>query len=168
MDILQNYKIEVVMKSEIEYLDLEENLEWNELIERVLSECFQTENMQDFKLYISVTLTNPENIRKLNKEYRNIDKETDVLSFPMFEKNEIPSLKKLEYEEALGDIVISIDRVKQQAVEYGHSFERELSYMLVHGFYHLMGEDHIKDEDKVIMRAKEENVLNKLNIVRGN
>lgn len=156
------------MKSEIEYLDLEENLEWNELIERVLSECFQTENMQDFKLYISVTLTNPENIRKLNKEYRNIDKETDVLSFPMFEKNEIPSLKKLEYEEALGDIVISIDRVKQQAVEYGHSFERELSYMLVHGFYHLMGEDHIKDEDKVIMRAKEENVLNKLNIVRGN
>ena len=107
-------------------------------------------------------------IRKLNKEYRNIDKETDVLSFPMFEKNEIPSLKKLEYEEALGDIVISIDRVKQQAVEYGHSFERELSYMLVHGFYHLMGEDHIKDEDKVIMRAKEENVLNKLNIVRGN
>lgn len=168
MDILQNFKIEVVMKSEIEYLDLEENLEWNELIERVLSECFQTENMQDFKLYISVTLTNPENIRKLNKEYRNIDKETDVLSFPMFEKNEIPSLKKLEYEEALGDIVISIDRVKQQAVEYGHSFERELSYMLVHGFYHLMGEDHIKDEDKVIMRAKEENVLNKLNIVRGN
>lgn len=168
MDILQNYKIEVVMKSEIEYLDLEENLEWNELIERVLSECFQTENMQDFKLYISVTLTNPENIKKLNKEYRNIDKETDVLSFPMFEKNEIPSLKKLEYEEALGDIVISIDRVKQQAVEYGHSFERELSYMLVHGFYHLMGEDHIKEDDKVIMREKEEYVLNKLNIVRGN
>lgn len=168
MDILQNYKIEVVMKSEIEYLDLEENLEWNELIERVLSECFQIENMQDFKLYISVTLTNPENIKKLNKEYRNIDKETDVLSFPMFEKNEIPSLKKLEYEEALGDIVISIDRVKQQAVEYGHSFERELSYMLVHGFYHLMGEDHIKEDDKVIMREKEEYVLNKLNIVRGN
>lgn len=168
MDILQNYKIEVVMKSEIEYLDLEENLDWNELIERVVSECFQTENMQDFKLYISVTLTNPENIRKLNKEYRNIDKETDVLSFPMFEKDEISSLKNLKYEEALGDIVISIDRVKQQAVEYGHSFERELSYMLVHGFYHLMGEDHIKEEDKVIMRAKEENVLNKLNIVRGN
>lgn len=156
------------MKSEIEYLDLEENLDWNELIERVVSECFQTENMQDFKLYISVTLTNPENIRKLNKEYRNIDKETDVLSFPMFEKDEISSLKNLKYEEALGDIVISIDRVKQQAVEYGHSFERELSYMLVHGFYHLMGEDHIKEEDKVIMRAKEENVLNKLNIVRGN
>ena len=122
--------------------------------------------MNDFKLYISVTLTNPENIRELNKQYRNIDKETDVLSFPMFEKNEIANLKNLEYEEALGDIVISIERVKEQAIEYGHSFERELSYMLVHGFYHLMGEDHIKEEDKIIMRAKEENVLEQLNIVR--
>ncbi len=154
------------MKSEIEYLELEENREWNELIEKVLTECFITEHMEDAKLYISVTLTNPENIRKLNKEYRNIDKETDVLSFPMFEKNEIPSLKSLEYEEALGDIVISIERVKEQALEYGHSFERELSYMLVHGFYHLMGEDHIEEDDKVVMRAKEEKVLNKLNIVR--
>lgn len=155
------------MKAEIEYLELEENKQWNELIEKVLVECFITEKMENTKLYISVTLTNPENIRKLNNQYRNIDKETDVLSFPMFEKDEIPSLKNLEYEEALGDIVISIERVKEQAIEYGHSFERELSYMLVHGFYHLMGEDHIKDEDKVIMRAKEENVLEKLNIVRG-
>ncbi len=154
------------MKAEIEYLELEENKEWNDLIEKVLTKCFEIENMNDFKLYISVTLTNPENIRELNKQYRNIDKETDVLSFPMFEKNEIANLKNLEYEEALGDIVISIERVKEQAIEYGHSFERELSYMLVHGFYHLMGEDHIKEEDKIIMRAKEENVLEQLNIVR--
>ncbi len=65
-----------------------------------------------------------------------------------------------------GDIVISVDRVKTQAEEYGHSFERELSYMIVHGFYHLMGEDHIKDEDKKVMREKEEKVLGKLNILR--
>lgn len=154
------------MKAEIEYLELEENKEWNDLIEKVITKCFEIENMNDFKLYISVTLTNPENIRKLNKQYRDIDKETDVLSFPIFEKDEIANLKKLEYEEALGDIVVSIERVKQQSVEYGHSFERELSYMLVHGFYHLMGEDHIKEEDKVIMRSKEENVLEQLNIVR--
>ena len=154
------------MKAEIEYLELEENKEWNDLIEKILTKCFEIENMNDFKLYISVTLTNPENIRELNKQYRNIDKETDVLSFPMFEKNEIANLKNLEYEEALGDIVISIERVKEQAIEYGHSFERELSYMLVHGFYHLMGEDHIKEEDKIILRAKEENVLEQLNIVR--
>ena len=152
--------------AEIEYLDFETNEEYEKVINKVLNECFFVEGMLDSKLYISVTLTNPENIRKLNNEYRNIDKESDVLSFPMFEKNEIPEMKNCQYEEALGDIVISIERVKEQAIEYGHSFERELAYMLVHGFYHLMGEDHIEESDKEIMRAKEENVLNRLKILR--
>lgn len=151
---------------EIEYLDLDKKIEYEKLITKVLEECFKAEGLEKSKIYISITLTNPENIRRINNEYRQIDKETDVLSFPMFEKEEIPSLKDLKYREALGDIVISIERVKEQAVEYGHSFERELSYMVVHGFYHLMGEDHIKEEDKVIMRAKEEKVLNSLNIIR--
>lgn len=153
-------------KAEIEYLDVEENEEYEKLINKVLTECFLIEGMQESFLYIDITLTNPENIRKLNNKYRNIDRETDVLSFPMFEKNEILEIKKVEYKESLGDIVISIERVKQQAKEYGHSFERELAYMVVHGFYHLMGEDHIEESDKEIMRKKEENVLNKLNIVR--
>lgn len=153
--------------AEIEYLDIEENNTYEETINKVLEECFVTEGLQNTKLYISITLTNPENIRKYNKKFRNIDKETDVLSFPMFEKEETSNLKNYEYEEPLGDIVISVERVKQQAIEYGHSFERELAYMVVHGFYHLMGEDHIEEEDKKQMRAKEENVLNKLNIVRG-
>ena len=152
--------------AEIEYLDIEPNEEYKELINKVLTECFRVENMLEYNLYISIILTNPENIRKLNKEYRNIDKETDVLSFPMFEKNEIDSLKNLNHEEALGDIVVSIEKVASQAEEYGHSFERELAYMVVHGFYHLMGEDHIKEEDKKVMREKEEVVLNKLNILR--
>lgn len=152
--------------AEIEYLDLDKNEEYEYVINKVLKECFSVENLQDSKLYISVTLTNPENIRKLNNQYRKIDRETDVLSFPMFEKEEINGLKNLKFEEALGDIVISIERVKIQATEYGHSFERELAYMVVHGFYHLMGEDHIEEVDKVIMREKEENVLKKLNILR--
>ena len=152
--------------AEIEYVNFEENKKYEELINSVLEECFKTEKIDDYKLYISVTLTNPEYIRTLNKEYRNIDKETDVLSFPMFEKTEIEGLNALEFEETLGDIVISIERVEEQAKEYGHSFERELSYMLVHGFYHLMGEDHIEEEDRKIMREKEENVLHKLNITR--
>ena len=84
----------------------------------------------------------------------------------MFEKSEIPNLKNLEFEETLGDIVISIERVRQQAIEYGHSFERELAYMVVHGFYHLMGEDHIEEQDKIIMREKEDKVLNELKIFR--
>ena len=83
----------------------------------------------------------------------------------MFEKEELENMK-LNHIEVLGDIVISIEQVKKQAIEYEHSFEREFAYMIVHGFYHLMGYDHIKEEDKVIMRAKEETVLNKLGIKR--
>ena len=153
-------------KAEIEYLEIEENAEFEELINKVLEECFLVENMQDSKIYIDITLTNPENIKKLNNEYRNIDKETDVLSFPMFEKDEIENVKNTEYRESLGDIVISIERVKEQAIEYEHSFEREFAYMLVHGFYHLMGEDHIEESDKKVMREKEEYVLNRLQISR--
>ena len=152
--------------AEIEYLNFEKNEQYEKIIYKVLEACFITENLQNSKLYISVTLTNPEDIRKMNNAYRNIDKETDVLSFPMFEKEEITKLKNLEYEEVLGDIVISVKRVQEQAVEYGHSFERELSYMVVHGFYHLMGEDHLDEKDMKVMRQKEENVLSKLNIQR--
>ena len=86
----------------------------------------------------------------------------------MFEKEEIDEIKekKLVVHDVLGDIMISIKRVKEQAVEYGHSFERELAYMVVHGFYHLMGYDHIKEEDKKDMRKKEEKILQDLNIIR--
>ncbi len=152
--------------SEIEYFDVEKNEEFEKIINKVLIECFKEENLQNSKLYISIILTTPKHIKEINNKYRNIDMETDVLSFPMFEKNEINSLKNLNYEEALGDIVISIEKVKNQAEEYAHSFERELSYMVVHGFYHLMGEDHIKEEEKIKMREKEEKVLRKLNITR--
>lgn len=154
---------------EIEFLDIEENSTYIEFIEKVIFKCFETEKLQKTKLYISVTLTNPENIKKINNAYRNIDKETDVLSFPMFEKNEIPNLmeNEMKFDEVLGDIIISVDRVKEQAEEYGHSFERELAYMLVHGFYHLMGEDHIEEEDKKNMREKEEKVLSSLEITRN-
>ena len=154
---------------EINYLEIEENIDYEKHIKYIIEECFKEEKLHNKNLYINIVLTTPENIRKINKEQRNIDKETDVLSFPMFEKNELDNKiknKNFEYEDVLGDIVISIEKVKQQAKEYGHSFEREFSYMIVHGFYHLMVYDHIKDEDKVIMRPKEENVLEKLKIRR--
>lgn len=153
----------------IEYLDLEGNIEFEEIIKKVIEQCFKEEKLENSKLNISITLTTPENIRKINKEYRNVDNETDVLSFPIFEKEELDKKilnNKFEYEDILGDIVISIKRVEEQAKEYGHSFERELSYMVVHGFYHLMGYDHIKEEDKLVMRSKEEKVLTKLGITR--
>ena len=154
---------------EIIYQDIEENSKYEKTIKKVVEKCFEEEGISDSKLCLTVTLTNPENIRKINKEYRKIDKETDVLSFPMFEKQELDEMiakKQFEHEDVLGDIIISIARVEEQAKEYDHSFERELSYMVVHGFYHVMGYDHIKEEDKVVMRPKEEYILNKLNITR--
>lgn len=154
--------------SEVNFLEIDENTKYIELIEKVLGQAFIIEGIEKINLYINVILTNPENIKKANKEYRNIDKETDVLSFPMFEKQEIKDMKENgnSITDVLGDIIISIPRVEEQAAEYGHSFEREFAYMLVHGFYHLMGYDHMKEEEKNEMRAKEENVLNKLNITR--
>ncbi len=155
---------------ELTYLDLEENKEYLEIIDIVLKECYKVEKLENSNLTVQITLTTPENIRKLNKEYRNIDKETDVLSFPMFEKEEIDlKVKNQDFpnEDILGDMVISIPRVEEQAKEYGHSFKRELSYMVVHSFYHLMGYDHMEEEDKKVMRMKEDQILDKLNIVRN-
>ena len=154
---------------EIVYDGIDEKEEYKNVIEKVLSQCFKEEKLKNSKLCITVTLTTPETIQEINKRYRNIDRATDVLSFPMFEKDELD--KKIqkndfENEDILGDIVVSVDKVKEQAIEYGHSFERELSYMIVHGFYHLMGYDHIEEEDKKIMRKKEEYILEKLNISR--
>lgn len=154
---------------QLEYLDLEKNDKYEETIKKVLKQCFKEEGMEKSKIYVSITLTTPEHIHEINKQYRNVDRATDVLSFPIFEKEEIDEkirTQDFEHEDVLGDIIISIEKVKEQAVEYGHSFEREFAYMLVHGFYHLMGYDHIQEEDKVIMRAKEEKVLEKLGIRR--
>ena len=154
---------------EVIYQDIEPKKEYEQIIKKVLKQCFTEENLENSKLYITITLTTPEQIRKVNKEFRNVDKATDVLSFPMFEKDELDrkiEKKEFQYEDVLGDIVISIEQVQNQAEEYNHSFERELSYMIVHGFYHLMGYDHIKEEDKKIMRPKEEKILSDLKIPR--
>lgn len=154
--------------AEIVYNKVEENSEYESIINRVIEECFKNEYLEGLKLYVSITLTVPEEIHILNKTYRNIDKPTDVLSFPMFQPDEIEKMIKENHQEEdiLGDMVISIPQVEEQAKEYGHSFERELAYMVVHSFYHLMGYDHMEEDDKIKMRAKEDEILNKLNITR--
>ena len=153
----------------IDFSDIEPSEIYDETISKVMTKCFEVENLPEKMFMVSITLTNPENIQRLNKEYRNIDRPTDVLSFPMYEKSELDEIikqKDFEYTDILGDMVISIEQVQIQAEEYGHSFERELSYMVVHSFYHLLGYDHIKEEDKKIMRPKEEYVLSELGITR--
>lgn len=155
---------------EVYFLEIDEKKELIEFTDNVINTCFKEEKLEKLNFYISVTLTSKQEIHKLNKQYRNVDKETDVLSFPMFEKEELDNIikenKVNQISEVLGDIVISIEKVEEQAKEYGHSFERELSYMLVHGFYHIIGYDHIEEKDKIIMRPKEEKILAKLKQTR--
>ena len=151
---------------EINYNGIEKNEEYEKIIVTVLEACYAIEKIKNQHLYTNIILTTPQEIRKINQEYRKIDKETDVLSFPMFEKQELLNVINSNQEDILGDIVISIEQVKKQAIEYGHSLKRELAYMAAHGFYHLMGYDHMEEADKIKMREKEEILLNKLSIVR--
>ena len=151
-------------KVDVHFLNIEENRNYSKQIAKIIKECFKQEKFLDKNLYVNVILTTPEDIRKFNKEYRNIDKETDVLSFPMFEKEELENMK-LNHKEILGDIVISKKKKKKQAIEYEHSFEREFAYMVVHGFCHIIGYDHIEEEDKKKMRQEEEKILGILKIL---
>lgn len=113
---------------------------------------------------LSVSFVDADEIHRLNNEYRNVDRETDVLSFPSFEPGEIPNGDDEEI--ALGDVVICSDVAKRQAEEFGHSYERELIYLFVHSVFHLLGYDHENEEEKAVMRSREENVMEMLGITR--
>lgn len=125
-------------------------------------------------LAIELLFVDEEEIRRLNKETRGMDKVTDVLSYPSLEdiqgkpllKEEHPYEIDEEEKLLLGSIVVCCQRAKEQAVEYGHSYERELHYLIVHGIMHCLGYDHITDEERAQMREKEEFILAKLGITR--
>ena len=109
----------------------------------------------------NIILVDNEYIHKLNKEYRNIDRETDVITFALEDNMDIqPEIR------ILGDIYISIDKAKSQAIEYGHSFKRELSFLIVHGILHLLGYDHQNKEDEKIMFELQDKILEEANIRR--
>lgn len=114
---------------------------------------------------VSVTLTNNEHIREINRNYRNKDAATDVISFALNEGEEPEIIDGPEIN-MLGDIIISIERAMEQAEEYGHSLERELAFLTVHGMMHLLGYDHIEEDDRIEMRKEEEYVLGHLGITR--
>lgn len=114
---------------------------------------------------VSVTLTNNDHIREINRNYRNKDAATDVISFALNEGEEPEIIDGPEIN-MLGDIIISIERAMEQAEEYGHSLERELAFLTVHGMMHLLGYDHIEEEDRIEMRKEEEYVLGHLGITR--
>lgn len=111
---------------------------------------------------ISVSFVDNNEIKKLNREFRNIDRETDVLSFP----TELYSMDIKNIDIPLGDIVISVEKAEEQALEFGHSLIREIVYLTVHSMFHLLGYDHIDDDDKLIMREREKKTINILGIYK--
>jgi len=138
------------------------------LVEEAIKKVLELEDLQE-DYEISVSFVDNDEIRKLNKYYRGIDQETDVLSFPLeeFELVEEDEINEVEEERVLlGDIVISLEKAMEQAQEYGHSFEREVAYLTVHGMLHLLGYDHMEEKEKKMMREKEEAVLAELNLSR--
>lgn len=114
---------------------------------------------------VSVSFTDDEGIRRLNRNFRKIDSATDVLSFPLFDFDggEEPAVDELE--NMLGDIVISLERAKQQAEEFGHSFEREVAFLCVHSMLHLLGYDHVNSEDEELdMRRRQTAIMEMLGL----
>ena len=107
---------------------------------------------------VDITIVDDEEIHMLNRDYRNVDRPTDVLSFALDEESEE------EPEHLLGDIIISAETASRQAEEFGHGLEREIVYLAVHGLLHLLGYDHMTDEDKAVMRAKEEEALREIRL----
>lgn len=137
---------------------------WLERLEEILPLYAEQEGLPD-GLVIGLTFCDDDAIRAINAEYRGIDRATDVLSFPLYERDDEIELFDDELS-PFGDIVLSVPHAIAQAEEYGHSVEREVCYLVVHGLMHLAGYDHIEPEDKSEMRAEEETLLNKVGVTR--
>lgn len=155
------------MKLEVHFLDEHEYVtqEQIELINALLNTAAEAEGLEEGE--VSITFVNNEEIQALNRDYREKDQPTDVLSFPMYEADE-EEIEVFDADEPLmlGDIIISIPRTKEQAEEYNHSFERELGFLAVHGFLHLLGYDHENEEMEKEMFSRQEEILSKHGLVR--
>lgn len=147
------------LQDKLEYTSALESLIKNAIIKSLESEGFNTPSE------ISITIVDNEQIRNINNEHRGIDKATDVLSFPMINmvngsfEADAGDYDMDEDKLILGDIVISLERAKEQADDYGHSLEREVAFLITHGIFHLLGYDHENKEDEEVMLGKQEKVL---------
>ncbi len=151
---------EVMNKIEV-FIQVEEEIKELETVKEVLYSALEKEKLDNTTFNLIIVDKNY--IHELNKTYRKIDRVTDVITFALEDEDSLvlPSTERI-----LGDIYICLDRAKEQAEEYGHSFLRELSFLAVHGFYHLLGYDHMTEEEEKIMFAKQEEVLKDYGITR--
>jgi metalloprotein, YbeY/UPF0054 family len=147
--------------------------DWIPMLEKLLQLAGEAEGLSEGE--VALTFTDNEGIHALNRDYRGIDRPTDVLSFAMMDEGteELDIIFEVESEDEadpisgmLGDIVISVERAKEQSEEYGHSLEREIGFLFVHGFLHLMGYDHEDAESEAVMTSKQEAVLQQAGLTR--
>lgn len=142
------------------------SVEQMEDIEKLLNFAAEKENVEDGS-EVSVTFVSNERIHEINREYRDKDAPTDVISFAMEELGEGEiELKGEELPRVLGDIIISIQKAEEQAQEYGHSFIRELGFLSVHGFLHLLGYDHMEKEEEEKMFTRQKEILDEYGLTR--
>ena len=146
------------------------------LAEDVIAFCLSHENFP-YEAEVNLTLTDNEEIHRINLEYRQIDRPTDVLSFPMadypvpgdfsdIEERDPDAFHPETGELMFGDIIISMDKVKEQAKAYGHSNTRELAFLVAHSMLHLMGYDHMVEEERIVMERKQEEILKSCGYIR--
>lgn len=165
------------MTLNIEYeTDIKLDLNYEDIITKVVEKSLDLEKCP-YEVELNVILTDNNEIKEINRDYRDIDAPTDVLSFPLIQYEEPSDFNGLE-EEAddyfnpetgellLGDIIISVERVMEQAQEYGHSNERELAFLTAHSMMHLFGYDHMEEDERTIMESKQKQVLDELEIYR--
>ncbi len=145
--------------------EVEEEKNIESLINIVVKKALEMQNVTA-DVELSVVITDNDNIQKINKEFRDKDMPTDVLSFPGYEPEDIDVVKNAEELMVIGDIIISKEKVIEQAKEYENTFEREFAYLLVHGVLHLLGYDHMEEDEKTVMRENEEMILAELNLSR--
>lgn len=165
------------MTINIEYeADRKLSLDYETIIRRIVLEALDYESCP-YEAEVSVLLTDNEAIREINREQRGIDAPTDVLSFPMVDYETPSDFSHVEDaaedyfnpetgELMLGDIVVSVDKVSEQAEKYGHSEERELAFLVAHSMLHLCGYDHMEDEERILMEKKQEEILSRKGYVR--
>ncbi|MDD4112331.1 MAG: rRNA maturation RNase YbeY [Herbinix sp.] len=152
------------------------DIDYKELINRVVLECLNYEDCP-YEVEISILLTDDNEIKEINQQFRDFDKPTDVLSFPAIEYDIAGDFSNLEEDSGenfnpetgdliIGDIVISVDRAIEQAEEYEHSITREMAFLTAHSMFHLMGYDHMSDEEREVLEEKQKEVLDRLEIFR--
>ncbi|MGL4358346.1 rRNA maturation RNase YbeY [Cetobacterium sp.] len=153
--------MEVVLDFSLEIEGYEEYIKEDE-VQQYICEVLNDEFESEKPVYLSVALVGNEDIQRINRDFREKDSPTDVISFAYHETEDY----MIGPYDTLGDIIISLERVKEQCNEYNHSFRREFFYVLTHGMLHLLGYDHIEEEDKKEMRAREEEILGKFGHTR--